>query len=58
MKHNGPFFVILGHVMPFDPPTPPNNSKNQNLEKMRNVSGDIIILHLCTINDDHMIYSS
>ena len=58
MKHKGQFFVILGHVMPFDPPTPPNNSKNQNLEKMRKVPGDIIILHLCTINDDHMIYSS
>ena len=41
------FFVILGHLLSFDPP---NNPKNQNLNR------DIIILHLCTKNDDHMVY--
>ena len=32
------FFVILG---------PPNNSENQNFEKMKKASGDVIILNLC-----------
>ena len=41
--------------MPFDPP---NNPKNQNFEKNRKTPGDIIILHLCTTNDDHMMYGS
>ena len=46
-------FVILGHFLPFDPT---NNLKNQNFEKMKKKTkkhGDIIILHLCTTNDDH-----
>ena len=49
-----PFWAIL----PFDPP---NNPKNQNFEKkkkMENTFGDIIILHLCITNDDHMMYGS
>ena len=45
------FFVILGHFLPFDPP---NNPKNQNFEKIKKTPGNIIILHLCTTNDDHM----
>ena len=48
-------FVILGHFLPFDPP---NNLKNQNFENMKQLSEDIIILHLHTINDDHMMYGS
>ena len=32
------FFVILG---------PPNNPENQNFEKMKKASGDVIILNLC-----------
>ena len=48
------FFVILGHFLPFDPP---NNPKNQNFEKTKK-PGDIIILHLCTANVDHMMYGS
>ena len=36
------FFVILGHVLTFDPP---NNPKNQSFEKK--TPGDISILHLC-----------
>ena len=37
---------------------PPSNLKNQNFEKMKKVTGDIIISHRCNINDNHMMYSS
>ena len=47
------YFVILGHFLPFDPP---NNPKNQNSAKMKTKHGDIIILHSCTTNDNHMMY--
>ena len=53
--HDGHFFVILDHFLPFDPP---NNPKNQNFEKMKKMPGDIIILHLCSINDNHMMLGS
>ena len=46
------FFAILGHFLPFNLP---NNLKNQSFEKM---PGNIIILHLHTTNDDHMMYGS
>ena len=36
----------------------PNNPKNQSFEKMKKTPEDIIVLHTCTINDNHMIYSS
>ena len=36
----------------------PNNSDNQNFEKIKKKPGDIIILHMCTINEIYMIYSS
>ena len=49
------FFVILVHFLPF---YPPNNPKNQNFIKMKKYSGNIIILHKCTINDNHMMYGS
>ena len=42
------FFAIL----------PTNDPENQNFEKMKNIHGDIIFLHMCTINEDHMIYGS
>ena len=47
-------FALLSHT----PPPPPNNSKNQNLEKLKKIPRDIIILHKCTINDNHIIYGS
>ena len=47
------FFVILGHLLPFDPP---NNPKDQNFEKIKKLPRNIIILHLCATNDDHMMY--
>ena len=49
------FFVILDHFLHF---YPPNNSKNQNFEKMKKTPGDIITWHMRTINDNHMIYGS
>ena len=48
-------FCHFGPFLPFDPP---NNPKNQNFEKMKNMPGDFIILHLCTTNDNHMINGS
>ena len=47
--HFGPFFALLPVY---------NNPKNQNFEKMKKRPGDIIILHMCTINDNHMMYGS
>ena len=46
--HSGPFFALL----------PPIDPENQNFEKMKKATGDIIILQMCTINDSHMIYGS
>ena len=47
------FFVILGHFLPFIGP------KNQNLEKMKKMPRYIIIILLiCTINGNHMMYVS
>ena len=51
------FVVILNHFLPFPTPTK-KNLKNQNFEKMRKTSGDIIILQMSIINDNHMIYGS
>ena len=55
MKHDRQHFVILDHFLPF---YPPNNPKNQNFEKLKKTPGDIIFLHMCTINDNHMMYGS
>ena len=44
---------MLGNFLPF---CPTKNPKNQNFEKMKKLLGDIIILHMCTINDNHMMY--
>ena len=51
------FFSFWTIFCPFTPP-PPNNPENQNFEKMKKNDVDIIILHKCTINDNHMIYGS
>ena len=48
--------VILGHFLPFyPPPTTPQKSK---VWKTKKFAGDIIILHMCTINDNHMMHGS
>ena len=49
------FFVIFDRFLPF---YPPSNPKNQNFEKRKKVPGDIIILHKCTKNHDHMVNCS
>ena len=48
------FFVIFGHFLPF---CPTNNPRNQNFEKMKRKPGDTIILHKCTKNHDHLLYT-
>ena len=35
----------------------PDNYENQNFERMKKTTGDII-LHMCIINEDHMMYGS
>ena len=50
--------VIIFHFGLFFALFPPNSPKNQNLKKMKKTPGDIIILHMCTINYDQMIYLS
>ena len=49
------FFIILDHFLPF---YSPNNLKNQNFEKMKIPPRDIITLHMCTINENRMMYGS
>ena len=48
-------FIILGQFLPF---YPRKNQKNQNFEKMKKFTGDIIILRVCTKNHNHMMYGS
>ena len=50
LSHFGQFFALLFPL--------PNNPKNQNFEKMKKTTGDIIILHKSAIYDNHMIYGS
>ena len=49
------FLVILDCFLPF---YSPNNQKFKILKSMKQKSGDIIILHMCTISDNHMMYGS
>ena len=49
---------IFCHFEPFLPFYPPNNLENQNFENLKKPFGDIIILHKCTENHDHMLYCS
>ena len=50
-----PKLVNLGHFLPFYLPKNPQKSK---LWKMKKFAGYIIILHKCTKNYNHMVYSS
>ena len=45
-------------LLPPTPTPPPNSLKNQNFEKMKETSRDINILHMFTINNDHIMYGS
>ena len=56
MECDGQNFLSLWTI--FCPFTPPNNPKNQNIEKMKKTPGDIIILHMCTTDDNHMMNGS
>ena len=61
VKHPPPLFFKFGWT--FNPPAErgctlcPNNPENQILKKWKNPE-DIIILNKCTINDNHIMYSS
>ena len=48
------FRLILDHFLPFYP----TNPENQNFEKKKQTPEGIIILHMCTINGNHMMYDS
>ena len=48
-------FYRFGPFLPF---YLPNNPENQTFEKMKTTPEDIIILHKCTISDNHMTYGS
>ena len=43
------FPVILNHFLSFYP-------ENQNFEKMKKTPGDAIIVHMCTIYNNHIMY--
>ena len=45
----------MDRLLPFYPPKDP---ENQNFEKMRKTPEHIIILRICTINNDHMMCGS
>ena len=49
------FFLILDHFLPF---CTLNNPKSRHFVKMEKRPGDMIILHKCTKNHDHMLYCS
>ena len=56
-RHN--FLSFWTIFCPFTiPPSPPNNLKNQHFQKMNKKPGDIIVLHMCTINGNHMMDGS
>ena len=49
---------IFYHFGPFLSFYTPSKPKNQNFEKNETMTGDIIILHKCATNDNHMMYGS
>ena len=58
MEHDRQNLFSFWTIFALLEPPPPKNPENQNFEKMKKPPGDIIILHKCTINDDHIIYGS
>ena len=48
-------FVILGYFLPFHQPDYLENQNFQKLKKKTTTTGDIIF-HMCTINENHMMY--
>ena len=61
-KRKNTWRYYQGRFLPLYPsPYPPPrllDPENQNFEKMKKASWGIIILHLCAINDNRMIYGS
>ena len=57
IRHNRQNFLLFwaNFFLPFHSP---DNSENQNFEKLKKIPGDIIILHMCTINDNHVMNGS
>ena len=55
MEHHGEAFLSFWAILHF---YSPNSWKNQNFEEMKKAPGDTIILHMCNINENHMIYGS
>ena len=54
-------FCHFGPFLPFYPPpcpTPLTTWKIKTLKKKKKTPGDIIILHICTKNHDHLLYCS
>ena len=47
------FFLTLDHFLPF---YSPKNLENHNFDKMKKTTRDIIILYMCTINENRMMY--
>ena len=54
-RRQAEFLVILDHYLPF---YPPKNLKIKVLRKIYKMPRDIIILYMCTINDNHILYGS
>ena len=53
------FFGHFGPFLPFYcPPNPPTILKIKIKKKINKMPGDIVLLHMCTINEDHTIYGS
>ena len=50
------FFIISDHFFPFSLPLPPPLQPRKNSEKIKKHPQDIIILHMCTINEIHIMY--
>ena len=48
-------FELYFSLLPPPPPSP-NSPKNENFTTKKKLPGDIIILHMCTKNHDHMLY--
>ena len=51
--HFGMFLALLPLL-----PSPPWQPKKSKFEKMKQTPKNIIILHMCTINDNHKMYGS
>ena len=49
---------IFCHFWPFFAHSPPWWYRKSKFEKLKIVTGDIIILHMCKMSDNHMIYGS